>query len=244
MKILALNATYRPEGTTTSLTQKALDGAASMGAETEMVLLRDHDIQFCKNCLTCYKDLESEIAPCAIQDDVRGILEKTRGADGIILASPVHNGFVTGLMTTFMERASWTLCQPTGEIMGLKGCPEPRRTDKVRASASIVSAGGMPTELRQYCDEGTPWMRGMAEVLFNGEFLGDMYAGAVFTKEIKGEDWSKAYLFRELTQGQLQEAFDLGVTVAKAVKGGKVRPYDPARIMAAFSKEDGPTASE
>ena len=44
MKILALNATYRPKQTTTRLTQKALEGAASVGAETEMTLLRDHDI--------------------------------------------------------------------------------------------------------------------------------------------------------------------------------------------------------
>lgn len=74
--------------------------------------------------LTCYKDVESEIAPCVIPDDVRGMLEKIRDADGV------------------------------------------------------------------------------------------------------------------------QEAFDLRVSIAKAVKGGKVRPYDPARIMAAFSNGDGPTASE
>jgi multimeric flavodoxin WrbA len=243
MKILALNATYRSEGTTTQLTQKALEGAASMGAETEMVLLKDHDIQFCTNCLTCYKDLESEIAPCVIQDDVRGILEKIRDSDGIILASPVHGGFISGLMTVFMERASFTLCRPTGEIMGLKGCPEPRCTDKVRASASIVSAGGIPTELRQYCDLGTPWLKDMAETLFNGEFLGDVYAGAVFTKELEGDEWSKAFFFRELTQEQLQEAYDLGVKLAEAVKSGQVRPYDPARVMAAFSEGNAPSAS-
>lgn len=83
MKIIALNATYRPEGTTTRLTRKALEGAASCGAATEMILLREHDIQQCKNCLTCYKDLDSEIGTCVIQDDVRSILEKIRNADGV-----------------------------------------------------------------------------------------------------------------------------------------------------------------
>ena len=90
MKILALNATYRPTKTTTRLTQSALEGAVSVGVKAEMVMLRDKNIQFCKNCLTCYKDLGSEIAPCTIEDDVGEILEKIREADGIIMASPVH----------------------------------------------------------------------------------------------------------------------------------------------------------
>jgi multimeric flavodoxin WrbA len=128
MKILALNATYRPAKTTTRLTQSALEGAVSVGVKTEMVMLRDKNIQFCKNCLTCYKDLGSEIAPCMIEDDVGEILEKIREADGIIMASPVHCGFVTGLMTAFVERITFRLCRPTGEIMGLRGCPEPRLT--------------------------------------------------------------------------------------------------------------------
>ena len=40
MKILAINATYRPQQTTSRLTQAALEGAASQGAATEMVLLK------------------------------------------------------------------------------------------------------------------------------------------------------------------------------------------------------------
>ncbi len=230
MKVLALNATYRPTGTTTRLTQSALKGAASVGAETEMILLRDKDIQFCKNCLTCYKDLESEIAPCTIKDDVGEILEKIRDADGVIMASPVHCGFVTGLMMAFTERIAFRLCRPTGEFMGLKGCPEPRLTAKARAVATIVSAGGVPIELREYCDLGTPWMKESA-VFFNGECIGDIYAGAVFTKELQGEEWSKSFLFRELTEEQLQEAYNLGVKMAETIKDKRVRPYDPKNVL-------------
>ncbi len=231
MKILALNGTYRPTKTTTRLVQRALDGAASSGADTEMVMLREKNIEYCKNCLTCYKDLTSEIAPCVIEDDVGEILEKIREADGIILASPVHCGFVTGLMTAFIERIVFRLCRPTGEIMGIKGCPEPRLTDKARALATIVSAGGVPPELREYCDLGTPWLKDAA-MFFNGECIADMYAGAVFTKELEGEEWSRMYFFRELTEGQLQEAFDLGVKMAEAIRSNTVRPYSPQQLMA------------
>ncbi|MBT3257677.1 MAG: flavodoxin family protein [Deltaproteobacteria bacterium] len=237
MKILALNATYRPGKTTTHLTRKALEGAASVGAETEMVMLRDKDIQFCTNCLTCYKDLDSEIAPCTIDDDVSEILGKIRDADGIILSSPVHCGFVTGLMMAFIERITFRLCRPTGEYMGLKGCPEPRLTGKARPLATIVSAGGMPIEMRQYCDMGTPWLK-EAAVFFNGECIGDIYAGAVFNKALEDEDWPKSFLFRELTEEQLQEAFDLGIKMGEATKTGKARPFDPEILMNTSDRSD------
>ena len=145
MKILALNATYRPNKTTTQLTESALSGAASVGAETEMALLSKCDIAYCRNCLRCYRDLGADTAPCTIKDDVDDILEKVREADGILLTSPVHNGFVTGLMTVFFERIVWRPCRPTGTIFGLEGLPENRRRDKVRALATIVSAGGIPS---------------------------------------------------------------------------------------------------
>jgi hypothetical protein len=179
--------------------------------------------------LTCYQDLDARIGPCSIKDDMRGILEKIAAADAILLASPVHNGFVSGLMTTFFERAAWTLCRPTGELMGLKGLPAPRLTDKARASASIVGAGLIPPELRQYCDAGTPWMRDMAATLFNGEFVADMYACGLFPRPLQEREWERAFLLRELTQEQLDEARALGVTLANAVLNG-VRPYAPGML--------------
>jgi len=229
MKILAINGSYRPQGTTTQLTKKALEGAASEGADTNLVLLVEKDVRYCTNCLTCYKNLEDEIAACPIDDDVRGILEEIRDADGVFFTSPVHCGFVTGLMNAFIERTVWTLLRPTGEIMGIKGCPEPRLVGKARAIATIVSAGGLPPEMRPYCDTGSPWLQELASGLCNGECIGDVYAGAIFTKELEGEEWSKAYLYRELTDGQLQEAYDLGAKMARVLKEGKVRPFDPTQ---------------
>jgi multimeric flavodoxin WrbA len=231
MRILAINGTHRQKGTTTHLAEKALEGAASEGADTEMVLLCEKDVRYCTNCLTCYKDLESRVAPCVIDDDVHEILVKLSDADGVLFASPVHCGFISARLTTFIHRSAWTLLRPTGELMGLKGCPEPRLTDKARAVATIVSAGCIPTELRKYCDTGSPWLQEMAVTMCNGECVGDMYAGAFFSKELEGEDWNKAFLFRELTEGQLQEAYDLGVTMARAVKEKRVRPYDPMRLI-------------
>ena len=226
MRILAINGSARPDGTTTTLAKTALEGASSLGLATEMVMLTGKEIHFCANCLACYQDIESRIGRCAIQDDMRGILEAIAASDGILLASPVHNGFVTGIMTTFFERAAWTLCRPTGEIMGLKGTPSPRLTDKTRASASIVSAGLIPPELRQYCDLATPWLRDMGPMLFNGEFVGDMYAAGFVPQPLADDQWQRGLVLRRLTSSQIEEARNLGIALAQAVLRG-VKPYTP-----------------
>ena len=227
MNVLALNATYREKGTTTSLVKKVLQGAAAAGAETEHLLLKDYDILYCTNCLKCYADLESEIAPCTHDDDVTLILEKIKDADGVILGSPVHMGFVTGLMYVFMERTCFRLARPTGELMGLKGCPEPRLTDKARALASIVTVGMVPEEFRQYCDSGTAWLKENVPMMFNGEFVIDQYAAAYYPKELNDDEWSRALFLRELTEAQHEEAFELGKLLAYRISEGNVRAFDP-----------------
>ena len=231
MKVLALNPTYRKQGTTTSLVEKALQGAAAVGAVTEHLLLKDFDIRYCTNCLKCYGDLESEIAPCTHDDDVTLILEKIKEADGVLFGSPVHMGFVTGLMYVFMERTCFRLARPTGELLGLKGCPDPRLTNKPRALASIVTAGAVPEELRQYCDAATAWLKDNVPMLFNGEFVIDQYAAAFFPKELNDNEWARAFFLRKLTEAQLEEAFELGKTVASRISEGNVRAYDQSMFL-------------
>lgn len=225
MKVLAVNGTGRPKGSTTQLTEQALKGASSIGAETEMIILSQHNIQYCRNCLTCYKDMESEISPCPIDDDVTMILERIRDADGVIFSSPVHCGFVTGYMTVFLERAAWRTGRPTGGISELRGIPEPTMTGKIRAVATIVSAGGIPSKLRKLCDIGTQWMKEGAVLCCNGGVIGDMYAGAVFTRRPKGDDWTTVYLHKQLSPRQLRQAYDLGVKLAEAIRDKQVKPY-------------------
>jgi multimeric flavodoxin WrbA len=234
MKILALNGTYRKKGTTTGLTEAALGGAASIGAETEMVLLQDHDVRHCTNCLMCYKDLDSEIAPCSVNDSVGEILQKIVAADGIILSSPVHNGFITGLMTVFFERISWRLCRPTGKLLTVRGLPEPR-SGKMRALATIVSAGGMPTKQgKKYCNDGTPFLKQNGCLIFNADWVDGMYAGAEFSQKLQAEDWHRAYLFRELSAEQLKEASNIGLKMAEMIKDDRLQPLHPLGRFGAF----------
>jgi NAD(P)H-dependent FMN reductase len=223
MNIVAVNAASRKKGVTTQLTERAMEGAASQGAATEMIFLADHNIRFCKNCLACYRDIESELAPCTIDDDMNAILKKVYDADGVLLSSPIHCGFVNGLMVTFFERMAWRVCRPTGQIAMLKGVPTPR-TSKIRAMGSIVTAGGMPDRLRKLCD-GTPWIKENGTLLLNGIWAGDIYAGARFEKQPKtDQDWQTLYFLRKLAPEQSQMAYDLGVKLAQTAKRSDLRP--------------------
>jgi multimeric flavodoxin WrbA len=235
MKIFAVNGSHRPSGSTTQLTRKALEGADSAGAETEMIRLSELNIRYCTNCLKCYGDVESEIAPCSIDDDVGTVLEKIRDADGIILSSPVHCGFVTGLMTTFLERIAWRLCRPTGEVMGMHGLPASRTPGKSRAVATIVTAGCMPTRMRKFCDTGTPWLKEQSSICFNGECVADMYAGAVLDRELEKEEWQRIFFLRKISEKQLREAFGIGVKMVEAIKNKRIKPFNLTGAVGIFS---------
>ncbi|MBM4394602.1 MAG: flavodoxin family protein [Deltaproteobacteria bacterium] len=213
MKVVALNSTYRKNGSTTRLARSALEGAASRGAETDMVVLADHEVKHCRNCLKCYASESRDIPPCPVQDDVDAILARVTSADGVILATPVHNGFSSASMVAFLERVTWRLCAPTGRLGPLRGVPQPR-SPKVRAIATLASAGGMPDRFARFCDPG-PWLRETGLNLLNGRWVGGYYAAARLPRQPSSdEDWKRIYFLRRLAPDQLWAAFDLGARVA------------------------------
>lgn len=234
MKVISINSTYRPKNTTTQLAKSALDGAASVGAETEMIILKEYNIENCRNCLSCYQDLGDEIPPCPINDDLDKVMDKIVKADGIIFASPLHMAHFTASMMNLLERLCFRLCRPTGSIMGIPMCPEIRKKDKVRGMGIIINAGGMPKAFRKLCDQATPFLKENAGAAINARCVGDIYAEAVLTKKPTKEDFQRIFLLRKITKDQLKEAFDLGVKLATLIKNNKLKPFDLVASMGPF----------
>ena len=104
MKVIAFNGSPRKNWNTAILLQKTLDGAASQGAETEMVHLYELNYKGCVSCFYCKTRNGRSYGRCAVKDDLRPILKKVEKADAIILGSPIYLGTVTGEMRSFMER--------------------------------------------------------------------------------------------------------------------------------------------
>ena len=104
MKVIAINGSPRKNWNTDTLLKKALDGAASAGAETEMVYLYDLKFRGCVSCLACKLQKEPRPNRCVLRDDLTAVLDKVHGADAVILGSPIYFSEVTGEMRSFFER--------------------------------------------------------------------------------------------------------------------------------------------
>jgi multimeric flavodoxin WrbA len=104
MNVIAFNGSPRKKWNTATLLEKALEGAASQGAETEFFHLYDLNYKGCVSCFACKTKDGKSYGRCAVKDDLTPVLKKVEKADSIILGSPIYFGTATGEMTSFMER--------------------------------------------------------------------------------------------------------------------------------------------
>jgi multimeric flavodoxin WrbA len=104
MKVMAFNGSPRKKWNTATLLAKALKGAASQGADTELIHLYDLNFKGCISCFACKTKGGKSYGRCAVKDDLRPILHRVEQADAIILGSPIYFGTVSGEMHSFMER--------------------------------------------------------------------------------------------------------------------------------------------
>ena len=104
MKIMAFNGSPRKLWNTAAMLEKALEGGASQGAETELIHLYDLDFKGCISCFACKTKDGKYYSSCAVKDDLSPFLKKIVETDAIILGSPMYFHSVTGEMRTFMER--------------------------------------------------------------------------------------------------------------------------------------------
>ena len=104
MKVIAFNGSPRKKCNTAMLLQKALEGAISQGAKTDLIHLYDLKYTGCQSCFACKTKGGKSYGRCAVKDDLSPILKKVEEADVIILSSPIYYGTVSGEMKSFMER--------------------------------------------------------------------------------------------------------------------------------------------
>lgn len=104
MKAIAVNGSPRKSWNTATLLEKALEGAASKGAETKLVHLYELDYKGCKSCFACKTRGSKSYARCAMKDGLSPLLKEIESADILILGSPIYIGAATGEMRSFLER--------------------------------------------------------------------------------------------------------------------------------------------
>jgi multimeric flavodoxin WrbA len=104
MKIIAINGSPRKNCNTAKLLKKALEGAKSKGADTELINLYDLNYKGCNSCFLCKIKGSKSYGICAVNDDLKEVITRIEESDSIIFGSPIYLGNVTGEMRSFMER--------------------------------------------------------------------------------------------------------------------------------------------
>lgn len=98
-KILAIYGSPRREGNTSTLLNRAVEGASEAGAEVEKVFLRDLKMSPCLEIYGC-----KETGLCVIQDDFQKVYDKLLASHGIMLASPIFFYTVSAHTKILMDR--------------------------------------------------------------------------------------------------------------------------------------------
>ena len=133
MKVVAFNGSPNKEGNTYQAIKLVLNELEKEGIETEIIHVGNKSIRGCIACNQCaIKKNEKCVLP---GDEVNEWIQKMKGADGIILGSPVHYSAMGGTMKSFLDRAFY-VAGNNGSLL----------RHKVGASVVAVRrAGGIPT---------------------------------------------------------------------------------------------------
>ena len=104
MPVIAINGSPRKDGTTAILLNKALEGAASQGADTEFIQLSRLTMKGCQGCFSCKKRGGKSYGKCALKDDMTPFYKKIEQAGALFLGTPFYFHTITAEMKMFIER--------------------------------------------------------------------------------------------------------------------------------------------
>jgi multimeric flavodoxin WrbA len=213
MNVIAINGSPRKKWNTASLLEHVLEGAASVGADTELVHLYDLDYKGCTSCFSCKLKGGKSYGKCAMNDDLTPVLDKIAGADAFILGSPIYFGIVTGEMRSFMERLLFPNLTYTRPPQSLA----PRNIPTAFVYTMNVSEQLMKENYGPHIAANAGVLKmifGQAESLFCNETLQfEDYDKVVFSYFDPEERQKRR---REVFPQDCRQAFELGARLAKA----------------------------
>lgn len=124
MKVLLINGSPKQEGNTAFALNLMADVFQAHEIETEIIQVGNQLIRGCTACGACNK-----LGKCVFDDIVNETAEKLKGADGIVLGSPVYYASPNGTLLSFLDRLFYS----SGSI---------DKRMKVGASVVVARRGG------------------------------------------------------------------------------------------------------
>jgi len=103
MQVVAFNGSPKANGNTAAAIQLVASELETAGIEVTVIQVGS---QLIRGCIACGKCIRNQNERCVIEtDQVNEWLQLMKGADGILLGSPVHFASVGGTMKSFLDRA-------------------------------------------------------------------------------------------------------------------------------------------
>ncbi len=96
MKVIAIVGSVR-RGNTYSMVEAGCQELND--CDVELIHLKDISLTICDGCLEC-----DETATCHIEDDMSGIAQKMKDADGFIFGTPARWSLLSGELKVFFDR--------------------------------------------------------------------------------------------------------------------------------------------
>jgi putative sterol carrier protein len=104
MKVLALNGSPRMKASSTyHMLKPLLEGMEEAGAETELIHIREYDLENCTGCYTCWVHTPGECIN-KDKDSMYDILQKFHAVDLVVFGTPLYVFTMSGIMKTFLDR--------------------------------------------------------------------------------------------------------------------------------------------
>lgn len=211
MKVISVNGSPRKMWNTATLLQKALDGAKSKGADTELIHLYDLNFKGCTSCFACKRKSSMYIGHCAKKDDLSDVLEKISECDVLILGSPIYLSNISGAMQSFLERLLFSNITYSGQGSVFKG----------KVSSGFIYTMGISEDFMKKNNYEDIFRRnqGFLKILNgNSEYLfsTDTYQFDDYSKyeAAMWDEKHKAQVKTEQFPMDCQKAFDMGARLA------------------------------
>lgn len=214
MKLIAVCGSARKKGNTAKMLHQVIEGAKSVGAETDFVNLFDLNYKGCISCYACKLKNSKSFGHCTVNDELKPLLERIEQSDVIVLGSPIYYGNLSGQMRSFTDRLLFQYLDYGHTGKGPR--PKNFRTALIATmngnDESYVKRGVKDT-LATF-SEIICYTLGSCELLtLTDTVLFDDYSKYVYLMPDKEE---KANRIEKISDKDLKEAFDLGVRLIKS----------------------------
>lgn len=190
MKVLGISSSPRPGGNSDALLDKALEGAASRGADTLKLSLRDMDIHHVSEE---EYDRSADSGLSVVHDGMDRVFSEIKSSDLIIFAAPVFFGSLPSLAKAMIDRFQCVWF--TRNVLGKE------IFDSRKKGAFICVAG---SDRKDFFDNARSIVKHFFATI-NADYSGDLFAMRL---DKKGDVLSHPEI--------LSQAFELGKRLAGA----------------------------